>query len=130
MVAVSSFSQTQFRKDYNGSWLPINLHTNYNTGGASDTAYSTTYIVPSAAKYLNVSLDVDTVSSSDSLWVIVYGSNDNVHWHTYSTNFTTKTAVGQQIINIQNPLRYVRTRYFVMGASSKFHFRVSTFVKD
>lgn len=130
MLCAGIFAQTQFKKDYNGSWLPVALQNNVSTGGKSDTAYSTTYIVPSAAKYLQVSLDVDTVSSSDSLWVITYGSNDNSHWHALSTTFTTKTAASQQIINIQNPPRYFRTRYFVMGASSKFHFACYAFVKD
>lgn len=130
LLFTNVFSQLKLAKDSQGDYITNVLFNNINSGGKSDTAFSSTFIIPADINLLIAQLNVDSVSVADSLWIQFWHSPDNITWFQITNPaFTTITAVSKQTINLTNVSRYLRARYFVMGTASKFHFKLNLIPK-
>lgn len=113
------FSQTYFGKARGGDWETLTLLT----GAKADTAYSNPIQAQFPISTLKLYLNVTAASTSDSLWVYLYESADNVTYKQItSTGFTTSTATNTQVVTLTNCPKYLKAQYYVMGAASSFTF--------
>jgi hypothetical protein len=96
----------------------------------TDTNYSPVLWVTKDIGTVRLQVNCSAVSTSDSLSILVYGStDDSTYTQITSPAFTTITAISNQTIAITACPKYIKLRYFVMGASSSFTFSVKAVAK-
>jgi hypothetical protein len=119
---ISAQTSTAFGKTTAGDYSTLTLFS----GAKTDTAWSSVIRVQYPLKTVHLWLHVDTVSTSDSLWVKYYGSGDGTNYKELTTStFSTVTAAMSGtpvLISITDPPKFIKARYWVMGGSSRFYF--------